>query len=288
MAKVASPSQEKTHVNSAEQKALVGNYWNREPCGTGEIPYPRYSQQYFDEIERQRYACEPEIFSFAQFTLFRGRRILEVGTGAGTDFVQWVRAGAVASGIDLTAESIEHTKQRLAIEGLHAEDLRTGDCEALPYPDDSFDLVYSWGVIHHSPDTFKALREIVRVCKPGGVCKIMIYNRHSIAAYFLWLRKALFRARPWKSLRWCICNFVESAGTKAFTKKEIRQVLDSLPVSHVLLRTQITPYDGIGSPNGAIRLVSRLLASVLGWDRVGWFMPVQFRKSGAGAAGKVS
>ena len=75
-------------------KAEVQTYWNSSPCGTEFSSAERYSKNYFDEIEQHRYLVEPEIFAFAQFTRFYGKKVLEVGIGAGTDFVQWVRSGA--------------------------------------------------------------------------------------------------------------------------------------------------------------------------------------------------
>ena len=92
-----------------------------------------------------RYQIEPEIFAFAQFTRYRGQRLLEVGIGAGTDFLQWVRAGAKAHGVDLSREAVDHVKHRLQVYGLSAEDVRVADAENLPYEDNTFDVVYSWG-----------------------------------------------------------------------------------------------------------------------------------------------
>ena len=144
-----------------ELKTRVKEYWNTEACGTDVAEAPKFSRQYFDQIEDNRYRVEPEIFAFAQFTRFRDQKVLEVGIGAGTDFMQWVRAGAKAYGVDLTEEAVEHAKKRLDAYGLSAEEVRVADAENLPYPDNTFDLVYSWGVIHHTPDTIKALEEII-------------------------------------------------------------------------------------------------------------------------------
>lgn len=100
----------------AEQlKAQVQSYWNKQACGTGFTRRQKFTKAYFDEIERHRYAVEPEIFAFAQFTRHYGQKILEVGVGAGTDFLQWVRAGAHAYGIDLTTEGVAHVQHRLAM-----------------------------------------------------------------------------------------------------------------------------------------------------------------------------
>ena len=124
-------------------KNKVHDYWNKEPCGTNVANSEKYTKEYFEEIEKYRYSLEPQIFSFAQFTRYHGKKILEVGVGAGSDFMQWVRAGAGAHGIDLTPEGIEHVKNRLELYGLKAEYLKVADAEAIPYPNDFFDLVYS-------------------------------------------------------------------------------------------------------------------------------------------------
>lgn len=259
-------------------KKEVCDYWNEQVCGSQTTDKAKYSKEYFDEIENHRYLVESEILSFAQFANFSGKKVLEVGIGAGTDFTQWVRAGAKAYGIDLTSEAIEHVNRRLAIYGLKAEEVRVADCEALPYESNSFDLVYSWGVIHHTPNTQKALGEIIRVTRSGATCKIMIYNRHSLYAFYLWARKALLMGRPWKSFSWCIYNFMESTGTKAFTKKEVALMLASLPVEGIRIQPVLTYYDKLGMYNSFIRFAAKVLSILFGGDRAGWFMTIQFNK----------
>lgn len=202
-------------------KDSVLAYWDKASCGTEFSDKEKHSREYYDELEQHRYHVEPEVFSFAQFARHHGQKLLEVGVGAGHDFTQWVRAGTEAHGIDLTEEGVEHVRKRLAVYGLEAKDIRKADCEALPYSDDTFDLVYSWGVIHHTPDTHQAFREIVRVCRPGGTCKIMVYHRYSLVALHLWLRYALFKGKPWRSLAWCVANYMESPDTKSYRGREI-------------------------------------------------------------------
>src|SRR5476649_1804025 len=132
-------------MNKQALKQEVHTYWNKLSCGTEHTQQEKYSK----DIESFRYTVEPEIFSFAQFTRFRDKKVLEVGVGAGTDFLQWVRAGAQAHGIDLTQEAVDNVRHRLALYNLQATDIRVADAEKLPYENDSFDLAYSWGVIHH-------------------------------------------------------------------------------------------------------------------------------------------
>src|SRR5689334_4329088 len=164
-----------------ELKSQVKQFWERQSCDTDQARSGKFSRDYFEEIEQWRYADQPFIHSFAQFTRYRGKTVLEVGFGAGTDFLQWLRAGAIASGIDLTEEALANLTHRLQVYGLPApERLQVGDAENLPFESNSFDLGYSWGVLHHTPNTEKAIGELVRVVRPGGEIKIMLYNRHSL------------------------------------------------------------------------------------------------------------
>lgn len=260
-------------------KETVRAWWNQQACGTQFAVSEKSTPAYFAEIEETRYRLESYIHSFAQFTRYRGKKVLEVGVGAGTDFVQWVRAGALAYGIDLTAEAIAHTRRRLELEGLQAMDLRQADAEHLDCPGDSFDLVYSWGVIHHTPDPFKALSEIVRVARPGGEVKVMIYHRCSVAAFMTWLRCCVLRGRLWQSVSYAIANYVESPGTRAFTRREARAMLEALPLEDISVRTVLTWCDlAINSRSGLLRAVHRSLSWLGGGDRVGWFMLINARK----------
>jgi ubiquinone/menaquinone biosynthesis C-methylase UbiE len=259
-------------------KLQVREYWNEQPCGTQFGTGERFSREYFDEIERVRYEREPEIFAFAQFTRHHGQKVLEVGTGAGSDFTQWVRAGARAHGIDQTPQGVEHVRERLALYGLSAEDVRVADAENLPFEDGVFDVVYSWGVIHHSPNTERALEEIVRVCRPGGVGKVMIYNRHSILSYFFWVKHALLKGRPWKSLAWVLWHHMESIGTKAYTVDEARRMLARMPVTNVEVGTYLSFYDRMDRHHPLLRAAARVTTALLGRRNTGWFLTMKFER----------
>lgn len=151
-------------VSADHLKTEVKAYWNRQSCDTWRAISGKFTREYFEEIERWRYADQPFTHSFAQFTRYRGKRVLEVGIGAGTDFIQWLRAGAVLSGIDLTEEALANVAHRIEVYGLpQPECMKVADAENLPFESDSFDLGYSYGVLHHTPDTEKAVRELVRV-----------------------------------------------------------------------------------------------------------------------------
>lgn len=207
------------HAASAD-KIAVHNFWSKASCG---------EKLYLDGLGRgdyvrqaaQRYELEPYVIRFADFDAARGRQVLEIGVGLGADHQCFAEAGAHVYGIDLTPRAVEHTRRRLHAFGLGSS-LDVGDAERLYFPDNRFDIVYSWGVIHHSPDTAAAAREIYRVLKPGGVAKVMIYHAWSMVGLMLWLRYALLGGKPWRSLRSVYSEHLESPGTKAYSRREAR------------------------------------------------------------------
>lgn len=259
-------------------KDSVKQYWNASTCGTEFIEMQKFSPAYFQAIEDFRYSIEPEIFAFAQFSRFHGKKVLEVGVGAGTDFLQWARAGAECYGIDLTEAAVAHVNHRFALSGLKAAEVRVGDAENIPYPTGSFDLVYSWGVIHHSPDTFKSLEEIVRVTKPGGKIKIMIYNRNSLFAFYRYFQSALLKGKPFWSFKKVLYHHQESPGTQAFTMRETKKMLAKLPVKIVQLKAPVTQHDLLYYKVKPFKWIAYVLACVFGWNRVGWFMMIELDK----------
>jgi SAM-dependent methyltransferase len=208
-------------------KVLVKEHWERETCGT------RYGDEsqgdrraYFDEIERTRYEQDDMLKAFARFEESRGLRVLEVGLGTGTDFVQWLRNGATATGRDLTDASVTLVRERVALEGFEA-DVQRGDAEALDLPSDYFDIYYSWGVLHHTPNPRKAFAEAYRVLKPGGTLRIMLYNYPSVGALLVWLLNGPLRLK-FTGPRRTYAENVESPGTLMFSAREAREALGTL------------------------------------------------------------
>jgi ubiquinone/menaquinone biosynthesis C-methylase UbiE len=268
---------EKTEVLKGEVK----EFWNRQSCDTQYALSGKFTVGYFEQIEQWRYADQAFIHSFAQFTRYHGKRVLEVGFGAGTDFIQWLRAGALASGVDLTEEALANVSHRIQVYNLpQPESLKVADAENLPFPTNTFDLGYSWGVLHHTPNTEKALAELVRVVRPGGEIKIMLYNRHSLCAYRCWLKHALLKGQPWRSLRWALWNHIESIGTKGYTEGEIRRMLAPLGLTDLRCDTYMTSADRIARRALPFRLCNGLvgvLAALTG-NRLGWFRVVAARK----------
>jgi ubiquinone/menaquinone biosynthesis C-methylase UbiE len=164
----------------AEEKVRAREQWTQDPCGAVHGEHEFGTREFFDTVERHRYTeYGPWMPQLMGFDKFRGARLLEIGCGMGTDLLQFARGGACCTGIDLTPRSIEITRHRFQ---LYNEDgaFMISDGEHLPFRDESFDVVYSNGVLHHTPDTAGAIREVHRVLRPGGTAKVMLYHRNSL------------------------------------------------------------------------------------------------------------
>lgn len=248
---------------------LVRSFWEKEPCGTGSSIVGNIAEgtrEWFERIEQHRYEVEPFIHAVAQFTRHRGKRVLEVGVGAGTDHLQWARAGCECHGVDLTDAAIETTGKRLALYGL-GSNLQRIDAETLPFADATFDVVYSWGVIHHSESPERIVREIQRVLKPGGQFIGMLYSRYSLLALKIWLRHALLVGKPWRSFADVLWHHMESIGTKAYTPAEARALFHDF--ADVRVDKILTPYDTDIWPGWLSRFFP---------DDWGWFLALRATK----------
>ena len=164
----------------------VREYWDRRPCNIRHSAKALGSREYFDEVEKRKYFVEPHIPGFAEFELWRGKKVLEIGCGIGTDAVNFARQGADYSAIELSEESLNITRERFSIYGLSGN-FSCGNAEAIStfYPHQQFDLVYSFGVIHHTPNPEKVIQEIRKVIKPSGELRIMLYAKSSWKAHMI-------------------------------------------------------------------------------------------------------
>lgn len=172
---MSTPSQK---PGGKELKERVRAFWQAHPCGTKFSDAEIGTPEFFARVEAHRYEKEWHIPAAADFASTRGLRVLEIGCGMGTDGAQFAKAGANYTGVDLTEAAVELARKRFEVSGLKGE-FRVADAERLDFPDESFDLVYSHGVLHHTPDIEAAVREIHRVLKPGGRAMVMLYHRGS-------------------------------------------------------------------------------------------------------------
>ncbi len=257
-----------------EEKKLVKDFWNEASCGE-ELYLKGFDKESYLNQSKIRYSLEPEIIEFAEFPRFKGKRTLEIGVGLGADHQKLAEHGAILSGIDLTPRAINHTKRRFELMGLNSE-LQIADAENLPFEDNSFDAVYSWGVLHHSPDTQKAVNEVYRILKPGGFAKIMIYNKYSLIGYMLWVRYALLKLKPFKSLNVIYSEHLESPGTKAYTYNESKVLFSKFDIDSI--DSPLTHADLLNSEVGQKHRGGYLSIAKKIWPR--WFFKAFMKKNG--------
>lgn len=159
-------------------KERVRAFWQANPCGVKFADAAPGTRRFYELVEAHRYNSEWHIPTAANFSSARGLKVLEIGCGLGTDGAQFAEADADYTGVDLTDAAVELARKRFELFDLRGE-FQTADAENLDFQNESFDLVYSHGVLHHTPDTGKSIREIHRVLRPGGRAMVMLYHRDS-------------------------------------------------------------------------------------------------------------
>jgi ubiquinone/menaquinone biosynthesis C-methylase UbiE len=210
--------------------ARVQNYWNSRPCNIRHSPKEVGTREYFDEVEARKYFVEPHIPGFAEFERWNGKKVLEIGCGIGTDTINFARHGAEVTAVDLTEKSLEVARQRAKVFGLDDRIwfLQANAEELSSYvPANSYDLVYSFGVIHHTPHPERVLEQIRRFVSPGSTLKIMVYNKWSWKV--IWILLAYGKGQFWK-LKQLIAEYSEAQTgcpvTYSYTPAEGRKLLE--------------------------------------------------------------
>jgi ubiquinone/menaquinone biosynthesis C-methylase UbiE len=248
-------------------KDSVRDFWNEKSCGEVYAKGTDARAQLAEQAA-ERFRLEPIIFEFADFAKGAGKDVLEIGVGMGADHLEWAKAGPRSlTGIDLTPRAIRFTTERLRAWEFDS-DLRVADAEALPFDDEQFDIVYSYGVLHHSPDTPQAIREVRRVLRRGGTARVMIYHSPSVVGWMLWARYGLMAMRPGRSMREIYANYLESPGTKAFSVAEARTMFGEFAKTEI--KTILGPGDllegAVGQRHGGAML------SIAKWLWPRWFI----------------
>jgi 2-polyprenyl-3-methyl-5-hydroxy-6-metoxy-1,4-benzoquinol methylase len=207
----------------------VREYWNRRPCNIRHSHEPVGTEAYFDQVEARKYLIEPHIPGFAEFARWNGKRVLEIGCGIGTDTINFARNGATVTVAELSDESMRVAKQRAKVFGLgNRIAFYNGNAEELSEfaPVEPNDLVYSFGVIHHSPHPERILEQATRYVRPGSTLKVMVYNRRSWKVLWMVLKYGKGNFRKTRQL---IAEHSEaqfgSPVTYAYTKGELTEIL---------------------------------------------------------------
>lgn len=164
--------------SGASTTAAVRDYWNRHIHDLEITTHPVGTPGFFSDLDQYHFEKLHHLLRLVNFEGYRGKRVLEVGCGAGTDLVRFARGGAHVSGVDLSASAIALARKNFEQQGLQA-DLREADGERLPFADDTFDLVYAHGVVQYTPQPQALVDECRRVLKPGGEAVFQVYNRIS-------------------------------------------------------------------------------------------------------------
>ncbi len=168
--------------------ASVKEYWDKRPCNIRHSTKPVGTKEYFDEVEARKYFVEPHIPAFAEFPRWKDKKVMEIGCGIGTDTINFARAGATVTAVDLSTESINVAKQRADVFKLTDKiTFYNANSEELSksVPVEPYDLIYSFGVLHHTPHPDVALAEIRKYAKPGTELKIMMYYRWSWKVFWI-------------------------------------------------------------------------------------------------------
>lgn len=159
----------------------VQSYWDSRPCNIRHSKSEVGTRAYFEEVEARKYFVEPHIPAFADFASWKGKKVLEIGCGIGTDAINFAKSGALYTGVELSNSSLDLTKKRFEVFGHMAQNLLLGNAEEISdlLPGETFDLIYSFGVLHHTPSIEKALASIQKISKPNTILKIMVYAENS-------------------------------------------------------------------------------------------------------------
>jgi 2-polyprenyl-3-methyl-5-hydroxy-6-metoxy-1,4-benzoquinol methylase len=224
----------------------VRNYWDRRPCNIRHSTLPVGTAAYFDQVEARKYFVEPHIPGFAEFERWTGKSVLEIGCGIGTDTMNFARAGAKVTAIDVSTASVDLARKRADVFGLSDQiEFHLANAENLAehIPSRKYDLIYSFGVIHHSPHPEKIIEQIrSNFVHPGSTLKLMVYNRYSWKVFWMVLKEW---GRFWR-LDDIVAKHSEAQTgcpvTYSYTKKGIRDLIgDGFEIENAFV-DHIFPY----------------------------------------------
>ncbi|HCU80823.1 MAG TPA: class I SAM-dependent methyltransferase [Chloroflexi bacterium] len=226
---------------------LVEKYWDDRPCNIRHSTAAIGTKKYFDEVEERKYFVEPHIPDFAEFNRWKGKKVLEIGCGIGTDTINFARAGATVTAVDLSSKSLALATERSKIYNLFDQiTFIKADVESLskyvePEP---YDLVYSFGVLHHTPNPENAIREIKEnFVTSGSTVKLMMYNRYSWKV--IWILLTESKGRFWKITELIAKNSEAQTGcpvTYTYTPKSLRKLLGNTFETKNIFVNHIFPY----------------------------------------------
>jgi SAM-dependent methyltransferase len=225
----------------------VKDYWNARPCNIRHSTAEVGTREYFDQVEARKYFVEPHIPLFADFDKWRGKKVLEIGCGIGTDTINFARAGAEVTAVDLSVKSIELAKKRAEIFGFSDQiNFFEANAERLSefVEPQKFDLIYSFGVIHHSPHPEKIIDQIkTNFVGKNSTLKLMVYYRYSWKV--LWILLTYGKGKFWKLDEMIATNSEAQTGcpvTYSYTKDSLKDLVGDDFLTEDIFVDHIFPY----------------------------------------------
>jgi ubiquinone/menaquinone biosynthesis C-methylase UbiE len=207
----------------------VREYWDRRPCNIRHSSRSVGSKEYFDDVEQRKYFVESHIPRFAEFANWSGKKVLEIGCGIGTDTMNFARQGASVTAVDLSEKSLEIARQRAEIFGLQKRvRFYQGSAEELSsiVPVEAYDLIYSFGVIHHTPHPERVIGQLVHFARRGTTLKIMVYHRFAWKVFSVVLSEG--RGQFWRASEIVAQNSEAQTGcpvTYTYTRRSARELV---------------------------------------------------------------
>jgi glycosyltransferase involved in cell wall biosynthesis/ubiquinone/menaquinone biosynthesis C-methylase UbiE len=264
----------KRQINTGDAyKNEVQNQWDNNPCGSQYVKIAQpHSLEWFVEAEAYRHGeYGPWMPETMEFSLHAGKHLLEIGGGMGTDLAQFAEHGAIVTDVDLSSGHLALAQENFRLRGLTGTFIHQ-DAETLPFPDNSFDVVYSNGVIHHTPNTQSVIDEIYRVLKPGGKAIIMVYAENSLYYWrnlvgWLGLTKGALMTNSIGHVMSCSVEMSDNNArplVKVYTKSRIRKMFKNFNNVEICQRQLVAEE----VPRGLGWVPLPWLGKLMGWNLI--------------------
>lgn len=221
----------------------VEEFWDNRPCNIKHSDKPIGTKDYFDEVEKRKYFVEPHIKEFADFNKWKGKKVLEIGCGIGTDSINFAKSGADLTCVELSSNSLELCKKRFDVYGYKAKFILCDATEIDKFlKNEKFDLIYSFGVIHHSPNPEDIMKSIKNLCHENTEIRVMVYSLFSYKTLESWFKHGWkFKFNIRKSIQYYAEAQLGCPVAFTYNKKELYELFDGFEILNIK-KSHIFPY----------------------------------------------